>query len=215
MTRELIERNLKNGTIHIDFGPHDNSVVAYIGDYWFYFLDPISAEVHGIDTIDDFAMLYNISLTAHMILHAIKNLESEDEQAYYEAVLKESPHWAEVVCDYIDESDGFWRVDAFPTGENIWGHEEEGTVIAYIDDLSGRVLYNDPFARTDSMAQAVIQEKIDECKKAHPFSVKELENVVCNVVDYESGEEYEDAVCNLDSFGISEEMARFFGFEAS
>ena len=66
--------------------------------------------------------------------------------------------WSEVKCDYCD--DGFWRVDAWETDDS----NEEGTVIAFVDDLTGRVLYNDPVARVDSLAQEVIHEKVHDIK---------------------------------------------------
>lgn len=62
--------------------------------------------------------------------------------------------WTEVKCDY--EEDGFWRVDAWKTDDD----DEPLEVIAFIDDLTGRVLYNDTLAIYDQKAQAVIQEKL-------------------------------------------------------
>ena len=65
--------------------------------------------------------------------------------------------WSEIRCDYIDETDMFWRVDA-------WTTSDEGKVIAYIDDLTGRVIYIDPLARVDSYAQEVIKDKLSKLK---------------------------------------------------
>lgn len=64
--------------------------------------------------------------------------------------------WKEIRISHLDETDGFWRVDAWKTEDD----NEEGEVIAYIDDLTGRVLYNDPVARVDAQAQELIQEHI-------------------------------------------------------
>lgn len=64
--------------------------------------------------------------------------------------------WKEIVCDYLDEKDLFWRVDAWTDPEE----ENNGEVIAYIDDLTGRVLYTDPIARVDEKAQEVIKDKV-------------------------------------------------------
>ena len=66
--------------------------------------------------------------------------------------------YEEVRCDYIDEDDKFWRVDAWLPGK------EEGEVIAYVDDLTGRVLYNTPEARFDAAAQEEIRAKVNEIK---------------------------------------------------
>ena len=66
--------------------------------------------------------------------------------------------WKEIRCNHLDENDLFWRVDAWKTENDA----EEGEVIAYIDDLTGRVLYADPIARTDELAQEVIKAKVSE-----------------------------------------------------
>ena len=68
--------------------------------------------------------------------------------------------WKEIKISHLDETDQFWRVDAWLTASD----DEPGEVIAYIDDLTGRVLYNDPVARVDEYAQQVIQEKLEEIK---------------------------------------------------
>ena len=67
-------------------------------------------------------------------------------------------HYSEIRCDYIDEEDCFWRVDAWKTDDN----DEEGSVIAYVDNITARVLYIDPIARLDPYAQDVINAKLDE-----------------------------------------------------
>ena len=68
--------------------------------------------------------------------------------------------WAEIRCDYYCEEDNFWRVDAWLTDDG----DEEGKVIAYIDNDTTKVIYHDPLARTDEYAQEVIQDMIREIK---------------------------------------------------
>ena len=63
--------------------------------------------------------------------------------------------WAEIRCDYCDD-DGFWSVDAWRTDNG----NEMGNVIAYIDSLTGRVIYTEPLARVDEYAQEVIKEAL-------------------------------------------------------
>ena len=74
----------------------------------------------------------------------------------------ENSKWSEIRCDYLceDPDDRFWRVDAWKTFDD-W---EEGVVIAYVDDLTARVVYADPEAREDEYAQAVISGKVNEIK---------------------------------------------------
>lgn len=68
--------------------------------------------------------------------------------------------WAEIRCDYMDDYDKFWRVDAWETDDD----NEEGKVIACIDSITGRVIYIDAFARVDKYAQSVITEFINWLK---------------------------------------------------
>lgn len=66
--------------------------------------------------------------------------------------------WSEIRCNYCDEETGFWCVDAW-TGDD---DAEEGKVIAFIDDLTARVIYVDSLARTDQYAQRIINEKLHD-----------------------------------------------------
>ena len=75
-----------------------------------------------------------------------------------ELVTQDASRWAEIRCDYMDEGDRFWSVDAWKTADD----NEEGKVIAYIDDITGRVIYIDPVARVDKYAQEVINEQISQ-----------------------------------------------------
>lgn len=75
--------------------------------------------------------------------------------------MKKKSKWAEIRTDYIDEEDLFWRVDAWETSDDC----EEGKVIAYIDDLTLRVLFIDPVARVDEYAVRAIGEKVEQLKR--------------------------------------------------
>ena len=72
--------------------------------------------------------------------------------------MKDYRVFEEVRCDYMPEDDKFWRVDAWRPGQ------EQGEVIAYVDDLTGRVLYNCPDARIDVVAQEEIKAKVGEIR---------------------------------------------------
>lgn len=85
----------------------------------------------------------------------VKELMDSPENSYEkEGAFDNKRNWAEIRCDYIDINDMFWRVDAWETNNDC----EEGKVIAYIDDLTGRVLYADPRAIADEYAQEVVSE---------------------------------------------------------
>lgn len=77
----------------------------------------------------------------------------------------------EVRCDYMAEDDHFWRVDAWRPAA------EQGEVIAYIDDLTGRVLYACPEARYDSAAQEIIAGSVDMVRKNLPAKLSTLARV--------------------------------------
>jgi len=79
--------------------------------------------------------------------------------------------WSEISSDYIDD-DNFCYIDVWEEGQ------EQGKTIAWVDMLSGRVIYGNSEARVDQMVQVVICELIKKVKKEHPFSVKELEGIL-------------------------------------
>lgn len=114
--------------------------------------------------------------------------------------------WTEIRNDY--EDDGFRRIDAWKTGDD----NEEGQVIAVVDMMSGRVLYNEPLARVDEFAQKIIQETVQEAKKQHPYGVERLEELLWNIVDYETEEGIENGRMNLETYGFTNEEMEHFGF---
>jgi hypothetical protein len=63
--------------------------------------------------------------------------------------------WAEIRCDFFDEIDQKWCVDAWKTNSD----NEEGKVIAKIS-LDKSIEYLDKDAETDKYAQEIIQNKI-------------------------------------------------------
>ncbi len=77
--------------------------------------------------------------------------------------MENKKHWAEIRCDYIDETDGYWYVDAWLTGDD----DEEGKSIAVIDADTAKVFYIDAMARWDKEAQEVIQKKVGEIKNVN------------------------------------------------
>ena len=69
--------------------------------------------------------------------------------------------YSEVRCDYNNDQ-GFWTVDAWRNPE-----DEEGKVIAVINDKTGDVYYCEPEAHMFSpLAQEVIKQKVEEIKSA-------------------------------------------------
>lgn len=116
--------------------------------------------------------------------------------------------WSEIRRGFINENDGFLRIDAWKTDDDA----EIGKVIAYVDTLSGRVIYIDPGARTDPYAQEEIEAAVTKYKAEHPYSVEDLEEICRSVVSCElKVPDRSDTVANLEAFGFSEEQMHFFG----
>lgn len=67
--------------------------------------------------------------------------------------------WTEIRCDFFDEEEKRWLVDAWKTGDD----NEEGEVIAKISE-AGEVVYLDVEAEDDEYAKEVIGEKLKEVK---------------------------------------------------
>lgn len=72
---------------------------------------------------------------------------------------EKSTFWEEIRCDYLDEHDGYWTVDAWKSFDNP---DEEGEVIAVIDADTAKVYYINKLALWDTYAQEVIKKKRDE-----------------------------------------------------
>lgn len=66
--------------------------------------------------------------------------------------------WAEIRCDFYDDEEEKWFVDAWLTDND----NEEGTVIAKIDLATKKVEYIDADARYDEYAQEVIKEMLED-----------------------------------------------------
>lgn len=63
--------------------------------------------------------------------------------------------WTEIRCDFFDEEEKYWLVDAWKTGDD----NEEGEVIAKISE-AGEVVYLDVEAEYDEYAKEVVEKTI-------------------------------------------------------
>ena len=66
--------------------------------------------------------------------------------------------WREIRNDYCDEEEGKVYIDAWETSSG----NEEGKVIAKVDYKTKEVEYLNETARTDSYAQEIINEVLEE-----------------------------------------------------
>ena len=81
--------------------------------------------------------------------------------------------WSEIKCNFYDEKEHVWVVDAWLTGDD----NESGKFIAKIHE-SGKVTYFDEKAKTDMYAQEIIAEKIKSIKENAA-----LEDCIKNLID--------------------------------
>ena len=65
--------------------------------------------------------------------------------------------WAEIRCDFFDEEEAKYFVDAWETDDD----NEEGTVIVKLNLADGTLEYLDEDAKTDEYAQEVIKEILE------------------------------------------------------
>ena len=69
---------------------------------------------------------------------------------------EKSSKWSEIRCNYFDEEEKKYIVDAWKTCDD----NEEGLAIAKIDLADKTVVYLDEDAKTDGYAQAIINEML-------------------------------------------------------
>lgn len=115
-------------------------------------IDTTREEDAYVESEDD-GILYLHEMDEKMFNHVetfIEVLAEEDDETSF---------WGEIRCDYLNP-EGYWTVDAWKTFDD----NEEGKVIAAIDDETGKVFYVDGCAESDKYAQEVINAKVAEIK---------------------------------------------------
>ena len=76
--------------------------------------------------------------------------------------------WEIVTCDYFSSESMLWHVDAWESKD-----DPIGRTIAYIDEVTGRVIYADGRAQRDTLARTVIDAKLqDICPYIRIFNGK-------------------------------------------
>lgn len=69
--------------------------------------------------------------------------------------------YAEVRCDYYDESENRWSIDAWTTGED----DEEGEVVGWVDGTSGNIYYKHEKAECSARVREVAEFRQSEVRK--------------------------------------------------
>lgn len=172
---------LQTGAAAVMYDREDEGTFLFvISDYDVYILDEnrpggmVHFENLRADDICENILGCYYSDTISWINFANMNEQSEKEYEKYEkgeaaevhGMVKEirkllnertgkKSKWTEIRCDFFDEEEKYWLVDAWKTGDD----NEEGEVIAKISE-AGEVVYLDEEAKTDKYAQEVIEERI-------------------------------------------------------
>lgn len=83
---------------------------------------------------------------------------------YSNSICKENEktdcHWSEIRNNYVDD-DNICYIDAWMTCDD----NEEGTVVAYVDMNTAKVIFRNPLAIHDTMVREAIAEVVDIVKK--------------------------------------------------
>lgn len=75
-------------------------------------------------------------------------------------------HWSEIRNNYVDD-DNICYIDAWMTCDD----NEEGTVVAYVDMNTAKVIFRNPLAIHDTMVREAIAEVVDIVKKKKKFLI--------------------------------------------
>lgn len=111
-----------------------------------------------------------------------------------------------VRCTSVNK-DGYWEVKTWDADS-----KKEKTA-AYIDSVTGRVLYIEDTARTDADVQAAVQGRMKDAKRQHPFTVEELEKYYLDMLKFmlrqtKGYDEFVDSLCvRIDSTETNELLA--------
>lgn len=81
------------------------------------------------------------------------NTENEDDTESF---------WSEIRNSYVDD-ENICHIDAWESSND----NEEGSIIAYVDMNTAKVIYINPLAIKDNYAQSIINETIANAKKIH------------------------------------------------
>ena len=82
----------------------------------------------------------------------------ENEEAEAEREIRLANQFGEVRCDYFDDYDGNWLVDAWRTSED----DEEGVVVAKINPDTFEVTYTDRDYAKDKLVKETVASKLKE-----------------------------------------------------
>ena len=144
----ILDENLPDGMVHFEDLRADDICENILGCYysntisWINFANMNEQSEKEYEKYEKKA-----AAEVHEMVKEIRKLLNERTER--------KSKWMEIRCDFFDEEEKCWLVDAWKTGDD----NEEGEVIAKISE-DGNVVYLDEKAKTDKYAQEVIKERI-------------------------------------------------------
>ena len=157
ITKKMVADGIRQGVIRFQKGPNlEDGPVCAIGDNWFYFGAEYTRPEEYLGTV-------GFDKAVDAVFEALDEMKDDDmcEYTYYYLYLIE--HLSidfEFKCNELD-ADKFWRIDAWRPDRP----DKDAAVVAYIDDLTGRVVYTDPVFKDEPKLAAIINEKVKEIKE--------------------------------------------------
>jgi hypothetical protein len=104
-----------------------------------------------------------------------------------ERLYEQSEVYGEVRCDYLNEEDNWWCIDAWKTADD----NEEGEVVGWVDAVSGNIYYKHE--------KAMCSQKVREVALAKQAEIRaEKKKVwVVSIVEYKADDNYLDSYTEL------------------
>lgn len=148
MNKTKIKNAYKTGLITLVMNPANRMYDIHIGKI------RIPTQIPATISHDDLTEIVTEQVWHWYITNAKHNPDVREAENY---ICSNVMNYAEIRCDY-ETDENILYIDAWKTDDD----NEEGQTIAYIDTLTGRVIYRDVTARYDRYAQEIIRQKVDE-----------------------------------------------------
>ena len=165
ITKQMIRKGLWQNLIRFVKDPNnkEEGCVCEIGTTWFYFGGRTAAQTppeEYLSTVGEEAAAAEIMAT----LTELRTESKDDYEACLSFLNKNLSRWCKTTL-MLDTSQRLWRIDAWETN----GAAEEPKAVAYIDDLTARVIYVSDGAKGDRTIEKMIataKEKIEHNRTA-------------------------------------------------
>lgn len=157
ITKKMVADGIRQGVIRFQKDPNlEEGPVCAIGDNWFYFGAEYTKPDKFLETV-------GVDTAVDAVFKTLEEMKDDDmcEYTYYYLYLIEHLNIDfEFKCNELD-ADKFWRIDVWMPDRP----DKDAAVVAYIDDLTGRVVYTDPVFKDEPKLAAIINEKVREIKE--------------------------------------------------